>query len=142
MDFISNQITQIKAMLESIGIPNIDALFCDIPQHLKLAAPQEDDGLSEYEGMCLMENIAAKNTFPQYVSYIGGGAYEHHVPAIVQAICSKSEFLTSYTSYQAEISQGMLQAVFEYQSAICALTGMDVSNASMYEGASACAEAL
>lgn len=142
MDFISNQTPQIKEMLESMGINSIETLFQHIPQNLMHKAPSIDDGLSEYEGMRLMEEIAAKNTFPQYTNYLGAGAYEHHVPALVQAICSKSEFLTSYTPYQPEISQGMLQAIFEYQSSICALTGMDVSNASMYEGASACAEAI
>jgi glycine dehydrogenase subunit 1 len=142
MDFISNQEPQIKEMLHDLGIENIDALFHDIPLKLKLSRPSEDDGLSEYEGMCLMEDLAAKNSFPAFDCYLGAGAYEHHVPAIVGAICSKSEFLTSYTPYQPEASQGMLQAIFEFQSAICALTNMDVSNASLYDGADACAEAM
>lgn len=142
MDFISNQHAQIKEMLEAIGIDDIEALFADIPSNLKLKRPDEDDGLSEYEGMHLMEGLAAKNTFPQFTSYLGAGAYEHHVPAIVASICSKAEFLTSYTPYQAEASQGMLQAIFEFQSAICALTGLDVANASLYDGAGACAEAV
>lgn len=142
MDFISNKDTQIQDMLKAIGIPNVEALFADIPQNLKLAGPDTDDGLSEWEGMRLMEELAAKNTFPQLTSYLGGGAYEHHVPALVASICSKAEFLTAYTPYQAEASQGMLQAIFEFQSALCALTGLDVANASLYDGASACAEAL
>ena len=129
-------------MLETIGAASIDELFCAVPQHLKLLRPVVDDGLSESEGMRLMEEIAAKNTFPQFSNYLGAGAYEHHVPVLVGAICGKSEFLTSYTPYQAEASQGMLQAVFEFQSAICALTGMDVANASQYDAATACAEAL
>ncbi|MBA3721846.1 MAG: aminomethyl-transferring glycine dehydrogenase subunit GcvPA [Parachlamydiaceae bacterium] len=141
MDFISNKDPQIKEMLSSIGIKNIEELFCDIPATLKLPRPSIDDGLSEYEGLRHMEKLAAKNSFPSFENYLGAGAYEHHVPALVNAICSKSEFLTSYTPYQAEASQGMLQAIFEYQSAICALTGMDVANASVYDGASACAEA-
>lgn len=142
MDFISNQKPQIEAMLKTIGVENVDALFCDIPDNLKLSRPDEDDGLSEFEGMQLVKEIAAKNTFPQLTNYLGAGSYEHHVPAIVGATCSKSEFLTAYTPYQAEASQGMLQLIFEFQSAICALTGMDVSNASLYDGANACAEAL
>jgi glycine dehydrogenase subunit 1 len=142
MDFVSNQKSQIEAMLKALGIDHIEELFSELPKHLKLPPPSIDDGLSEYEGMGLIENIAAKNTFPQFESYLGGGAYEHHIPALTQAICAKSEFLTSYTPYQAEASQGMLQATFEFQSAMCALTGMDVSNASLYDGATACAEAM
>jgi glycine dehydrogenase subunit 1 len=142
MDFISNQTPQIEEMLTAIGMKELDDLFSMIPSKLKLSSPPVDDGLSEYEGLRLMEHIASKNTFPAFDHYLGGGAYEHHVPALVAAVCSKSEFLTSYTPYQAEASQGMLQAIFEFQSAICTLTGMDVSNASVYDGASACAEAL
>lgn len=142
MDYCANQEAQIKEMLDSIGVKSVEELYSAIPEKLFLPRPDYDDGLSEYEGMRLMESIAAKNTFPSFENYLGAGAYEHHVPAIVGAICSKSEFLTSYTPYQAEASQGMLQIIFEFQSAICALTGMDVSNASVYDGGSACAEAL
>lgn len=142
MDFVSNQEAQIKKMLQEIGVKNVDELFNAIPASLLHARPDDDDGLSEYEGILLMQSLANKNSFPAYDSYLGAGAYDHHIPAIVSAICSKSEFLTSYTPYQAEASQGMLQIIFEYQSAILALTGMDVSNASLYDGASACAEAI
>lgn len=142
MDFISNQRIQIEAMLAALKIDSIDALFRAIPQQLKLLPPATDDGLAEYEGKLLMESIAAKNTFSKLTNYLGAGAYEHHVPALVGAVCAKSEFLTAYTPYQAEASQGMLQAIFEFQSVICALTGMDVANASLYDGATACAEAL
>lgn len=142
MDFISNQEPQIKSMLQAIGLKEIDDLFVTIPAGLKLQRPTQDDGLSEYEGLRLMEALAARNTFPQFENYLGAGAYEHHVPALVGAICSKSEFLTSYTPYQAEASQGMLQAIFEFQSAICVLTGMDAANASVYDAASSCAEAV
>jgi glycine dehydrogenase subunit 1 len=142
MDFISNKEPQIREMLKAVGVNSIDELFADIPQKLRLPAPKQDDGLSEYEGLRLMEQIAAKNSYPNFENYLGAGAYEHHVPALVGAVCSKSEFLSSYTPYQAEASQGMLQVIFEYQSAICALTGLDVSNASLYDGASACAEAM
>jgi glycine dehydrogenase subunit 1 len=142
MDFISNQQPQIKAMLAAMGMNHIDELFDSIPDALKVKPPTQDDGLSEYEGLHLMEELAAKNTYPSFENYLGAGAYEHHVPALVGAICSKSEFLTSYTPYQAEASQGMLQIIFEFQSAICALTGLDVANASVYDGACACAEAI
>lgn len=142
MDFISNREPQNTEMLKAIGVKSIDDLFADIPSNLRLAPPGKDDGISEFEGLQLMEALAAKNTFPKFDQYIGAGAYEHHVPAIVGAICGKSEFLTSYTPYQPETSQGMLQIIFEFQSSICALTGLDVANASLYDGASACAEAL
>jgi len=142
MDFVANQSPQIQEMLQAIGVSSIDELFIAIPSFLKRKAPSHDDGLSEFEGIRLMEQLAAKNTFPSFQNYLGAGAYEHHIPALVGAICSKSEFLTAYTPYQAEASQGMLQVIFEFQSAICALTGLDVANASVYDGASACAEAL
>lgn len=142
MDFVSNQQPQIDAMLAAIGVSSIDELFKAIPKHLRRIRPTADDGLSEYEGLRWMEQLAARNSYPSYDNYLGAGAYEHHVPALVDAVCSKSEFLTSYTPYQAEASQGMLQAIFEFQSAICALTGLEVANASAYDGASACGEAL
>lgn len=142
MDFISNQEAQNEEMLRVIGVKAVEELFRDIPEKLRLSRPQTDDGISEYEGLKLMESLAAMNSFPSFESYLGAGSYEHHVPAIVGAITSRSEFLTSYTPYQPEASQGMLQIIFEFQSAICALTGMDVANASVYDGASACAEAM
>ena len=141
MDFVSNQETQQREMFEALGIDSIEALFAAVPKKLRLSPPTEDDGLSEYEGMRAIEAILSKNTFPHYDNYLGAGAYEHHVPALVGAICAKSEFLTSYTPYQAEASQGMLQAIFEYQTAMAALTGLDAANASLYDGASAAAEA-
>lgn len=142
MDFVSNQKPQIDAMLKEIGIVSVEELFEAIPQSLRVSPPTEQDGLSEFEGLQLMDALSKKNSFQHYENYLGAGAYEHHIPALVDAICSRSEFLTSYTPYQAEASQGMLQAIFEYQTSICALTGMDFSNASLYDGASACAEAI
>lgn len=141
MDFISNSAQQRDEMLKEIGAASIEELFSAIPARLRCVAPTHDDGLSELEGMRFMEEIAARNTYTQYDSFLGAGAYDHHVPPIVGAITSKSEFLTAYTPYQPEVSQGMLQVIFEYQSAICALTGMDVSNASLYDASSSCAEA-
>jgi glycine dehydrogenase subunit 1 len=139
MDFLANTEEKLQEMLDVIGVKDV---FEDIPKGLRLDAPRVDDGMSEYEGLALMESLAAKNTFPAYDSYLGGGAYEHHIPSIVSSLCQRGEFLTAYTSYQPEISQGMLQALFEYQSVICSLTEMDVSNASVYDGASACAEGI
>lgn len=142
MDFISNQKPQIQEMLRAIGVSDVEELFTSVPRALKHPPIKDDDGLSEFEGMQLMEELAAKNTFPELDNYLGGGAYQHHIPALISAVTSKSEFLTAYTPYQAEASQGLLQIIFEFQSAICALTGMDVSNASLYDGSSACAEAM
>ncbi len=142
MDFIANKEEQNRKMLECLGISSVDELFRAIPQSLMRRPPLSDEGLSEYEALKLMESIASENTFSTHDNYLGAGSYEHHVPALVGAICSKSEFLTAYTPYQAEMSQGLLQAIFEFQSAVCALTGLDVANASVYDGASACAEAV
>lgn len=142
MDFISNKEPQQRQMLESIGVPDIESLFVAIPKELRIAKPTVDDGLSEMEGMRLMESIAKKNRVLERDNYLGAGAYEHHVPAIINSLISKGEFLTSYTPYQPEASQGMLQAIFEFQTAVCTLTGLDAANASLYDGASACAEAV
>lgn len=142
MNFIANKEQQNREMLAELGVKNVEELLRDIPKDIIQNLPKSDDGLSEYEVLALAEAIAAKNSFPHFDNYIGAGAYEHHVPALVGAICSKSEFLTAYTPYQAEMSQGMLQAIFEFQSVVCSLTGMDVANASVYDGASACAEAV
>lgn len=142
MDFIANQEEQVHEMLSAIGVDSVDALFSDIPQSLTKPPPEEDDGLSEYEGMKLMESLAEKNTFTSYDAYLGAGCYEHHVPPVVGTICQKSGFLTAYTPYQGEASQGTLQAIFEFQTAVAGLCGLDVANASLYDGATACAESL
>jgi glycine dehydrogenase subunit 1 len=142
MDFISNGTVQIQQMLQTLGIASVQQLFQSIPQQLLVEKPLADDGMSEYEGKLHMQQIAGRNRFQDCASYLGAGAYEHHLPALVEAVCSKSEFLTAYTPYQAEASQGMLQSIFEFQSVICALTGMNLANASLYDGATACAEAL
>lgn len=140
MDFVSNREEQIKEMLTFLGIDSIDTLFNAIPELIRHPRPLLDDGLSEYEGLKLLESLSHKNRFAE--NYLGGGAYEHHIPALVSAITSKSGFLTSYTPYQAEAAQGTLQATFEFQSAIASLTGMDVANASVWDGATAAAEAV
>lgn len=142
MDFVANTDKQIGDMLKTIGVSSVDELFSSIPEKIKLPRPTRDDGLSEFEGLQLLQSLAEKNSFQRFDNFLGAGAYEHYIPAIVSAICAKSEFLTAYTPYQPEASQGGLQSIFEFQSAICAMSGLDVSNASLYDGASACAEAI
>ena len=129
------------SMLESIGMHSFDELYADIPEKLRfkdgLSLPS---GLSELEVSRKMEEIAEKNTQFTHI-FRGAGSYHHYIPAIVKQVTSKEEFITAYTPYQAEISQGLLQSIFEYQTMICELTGMDVSNASVYDSATAAAEA-
>jgi glycine dehydrogenase subunit 1 len=131
------------AMLAEIGVGSIAELFADIPAALRLTAPLAlQDGLSEQEVYDELRALAARNASTEdEVSFLGGGMYDHYVPALIDSITSRSEFLTPYTPYQPEVSQGGLQAMFEYQTAICELTGLPVSNASVYEGPSAVAAA-
>jgi glycine dehydrogenase subunit 1 len=130
-------------MLGAIGVESIEELFADIPARLRLSAPLGlDAGKSELEVFAELKALAARNTSTEdELSFLGAGMYDHYVPALVDSITSRSEFLTPYTPYQPEVSQGGLQAMFEYQTAICELTGLPVSNASVYEGPSAVAAA-
>lgn len=129
-------------MLKAIGCDSVDELFSDIPESVRLKKPLDlPSGISELELRNEMCALASKNRVFATVLR-GAGAYKHYIPSIVKYITAKEEFVTAYTPYQAEISQGLLQAIFEYQSMICELTGMDVSNASVYDGASAAAEAV
>lgn len=141
--YIPNTQEDMEQMLSVIGLASIDQLFADIPEGIKLnRALDLPESLSEMELSHLMKDLAKKNAHSgEYTCFLGAGAYDHFVPAIVKQVLSKPEFYTSYTPYQPEISQGMLQAIFEYQTMICQLTGMDVSNASMYDGATAVTEA-
>ena len=130
-----------EVMLEKIGLSKIDDLYSMVPEEVKLKELDLPEGKSEYEVLEELKSIAAKNTV--YCSiFRGAGVYRHYIPAIVKTITSKEEFLTAYTPYQAEISQGVLQSIFEYQTQMCELTGLDVSNASVYDGAVAAAEAV
>jgi glycine dehydrogenase subunit 1 len=124
-------------------VGSVEELFADIPAHLRLDGSLEvEPGLSELEVYEELRALAARNTSTEdELSFLGGGMYDHYVPALVDSIISRSEFLTPYTPYQPEVSQGGLQAMFEYQTAICELTGLPVSNASVYEGPSAVAAA-
>ena len=131
-----------QEMLASIGLSSIDELFSHIPDSLKLKGELNlPSGKSELEVCRTMEHIAAQNIVFDSI-FRGAGAYDHYIPAIVKSVTGKEEFVTAYTPYQAEISQGVLQSIFEYQTMICELTGMDVSNASVYDGATAAAEAV
>ena len=131
-----------QEMLASIGLCSIDELFSHIPDSLKLKGELNlPSGKSELEVCRTMEHIAAQNIVFDSI-FRGAGAYDHYIPAIVKSVTGKEEFVTAYTPYQAEISQGVLQSIFEYQTMICELTAMDVSNASVYDGATAAAEAV
>lgn len=134
----------IKAMLEVIGISSVDELFKDIPSKAKFKKERLlTDGMSELEVMKHLKNLARKNkTIDDYVCFMGGGAYDHYIPAIISQLLARPEFYTAYTPYQPEVSQGTLQHIYEYQTMLTRLTGMDVANASMYDGASALAEAV
>jgi glycine dehydrogenase subunit 1 len=129
-----------KDMLSAIGIKNIDDLFCDIPASISISNISIAKSKNEMQTSSYIKKIAEKNV-ANSKNFAGGGAYDHYIPAVVPSLISRGEFYTSYTPYQAECSQGTLQVIYEFQSKICALTGLDVANASLYDGASACAEA-
>lgn len=140
MAFIPHTDADVAAMLATIGVPNIDALFEEIPQGLRVKSLAGiPDELNEMQIGRLMSERARMDGRP--LCFIGAGAYEHHIPAAVWAITTRGEFYSAYTPYQAEASQGTLQVIYEYQTMIASLTGMPVSNASVYDGASAVAEA-
>lgn len=144
MDFVLNTEKELAEMLKSIGVHKVDDLFKDIPKKIFLTHDLNiSSGLSELETRSHLLSLSKKNAnASDYDFFIGGGVYSHFIPACVWTVVSRGEFLTSYTPYQPEISQGMLQSIFEWQTYICELTGMDVSNASNYDGAEACAEAV
>src|SRR5213596_3400286 len=130
-------------MLQQIGLTSAEELFDSIPKDLRLGRHLKTPAaLSEIELLANFDEKAAKNTAATRASFLGAGAYSHYIPTIVDHIISRSEFYTAYTPYQPEMSQGTLQAIFEFQTMVCQLTGMDVANASMYDGASALAEAV
>jgi glycine dehydrogenase subunit 1 len=140
MPFIPHTDDDIRAMLATIGAPDIDALFEEIPAELRVhGLPGVPPALSEMEVGRHMHELAARDGRP--LNFIGAGAYEHHIPAAVWAIVTRGEFYSAYTPYQAEASQGTLQLLYEYQTMMSSLTGLDISNASLYDGASGLAEA-
>ncbi len=141
MPFVPHTESDVQAMLKAIGAASIDDLFDEIPEALLIGElAGVPAGLNEMEVSRLMRQRAAQDGVP--LCFAGAGAYDHHIPAAVWAIVTRGEFYSAYTPYQAEASQGTLQLIYEYQTAMTRLTGMDVSNASMYDGASAMAEAV
>ena len=143
MRYIPNSPDERAEMLRQIGVASIEHLFDSIPEdlrlrdHLNVPAAQ-----SEIELLKKFDDLAVRNPAANRVSFLGGGAYSHYIPTVVDHLISRSEFFTAYTPYQPEISQGTLQAIFEFQTLVCQLTGMDVANASMYDGSTALAEAV
>jgi glycine cleavage system P protein (glycine dehydrogenase) subunit 1 len=144
MPYLYNTPEDQRQMLSAIGLSSMEQLFDSVPSDLQLNRPLElPPALSEMELQFELQALAGKNQHAgQLACFLGGGSYDHFIPAVVDAIASRSEFYTSYTPYQAEVSQGNLQVMFEYQSLITLLTGMEVSNASLYDGGSAAAEAV
>src|SRR6266498_1743778 len=144
MRFAPHTDDDVREMLARIGLDGLDALFDQIPPSVRLDRPLDlPEGVSEMEILADLRALAAADrNADDLVCFAGAGAYDHYVPSVVWALAGRSEFYTSYTPYQPELSQGVLQALFEYQSMICELTGLEVSNASLYDGATAVVEAV
>ncbi|MGB9860177.1 MAG: aminomethyl-transferring glycine dehydrogenase subunit GcvPA [Moorellaceae bacterium] len=141
MAYIPTTSAQREEMLKACGVERIEDLFADIPEEVKLKRELDlPEPLAEAEVLRHLQQLSRRNR-TDLISFLGAGAYEHHLPSVVPALLSRSEFYTAYTPYQPEVSQGTLQAIFEFQSLICALTGLEVANASHYDGATATAEA-
>jgi len=144
MRYAAHTDDDLRAMLEAIGLDSLDDLFAQIPASVRLGRDLDlPAGVSEQEILADLTSLASRNrSTDDLVCFAGAGAYDHYVPAVVWALAGRSEFYTAYTPYQPELSQGVLQALFEYQSMICELTALDVSNASLYDGSTALAEAV
>ncbi len=144
MDYIPHTEEEIRQMLKEIGLSNLSDLFNPIPENVKFKSELKiDEGISEQEVLKKMKKFGSKNNdFSNKPMFLGAGFYDHYIPAVIDAITSRGEFLTAYTPYQAEVSQGTLQCIFEYQTVISRLTNHEISNASMYDGGSAMAEAI
>jgi glycine dehydrogenase subunit 1 len=141
--YIPNSPEERQEMLHALGLNSAEELFDSIPADALLRGPLKTPAaLSEIELLERFESLAAKNAAARRPSFLGAGAYSHYAPTIVDSLIQRSEFFTAYTPYQPEISQGTLQAIFEFQTLVCQLTGMDVANASMYDGSTAMAEAV
>ena len=130
-----------QEMCEAIGISKVEDLFKQIPQSVRMPELDLPEGLSEMETQRKVKNLAKSNK-SDFISFLGGGIYNKFVPACINQVASRFEFNTAYTPYQPEISQGTLQVMYEFQTMICRLTGMDISNATVYDAGTACAEAI
>ncbi|MEA4823902.1 MAG: aminomethyl-transferring glycine dehydrogenase subunit GcvPA [Clostridiaceae bacterium] len=141
MSYIPQTDSDRRAMLDTVGAPDIRALYASVPDEVYLTTPLNlPEGCSEQQVGCRMRTLARANVRYESI-FRGAGTYHHYIPEIVRRVVTKEEFVTAYTPYQPEVSQGLLQSIFEYQTMICRLTGMDTSNASVYDGATAAAEA-
>ena len=142
MSYISLSEKDKKEMLAKIGISSVDELFQCIPDDLKFKQKLDvPEALTEPELTRQIEEVASQNSYHLFLSFLGAGAYSHVIPSVVDYLSSRGEFISPYTPYQPEVSQGTLQIIFEFQTLICQLTGMDIANASLYDGASGAAEA-
>ncbi|MEM9728369.1 MAG: aminomethyl-transferring glycine dehydrogenase subunit GcvPA [Myxococcota bacterium] len=143
MRYLPHTDQEIAAMLARVGVRDIDALFEAVPQAFRMARPLDlEPALDEPRLMQHLTDLSAQNRGASMLSFLGAGMYRHHVPPALDQLLQRSEFYTAYTPYQAELSQGTLQAIFEFQTVVCELLGTDVANASMYDAASSCAEAV
>ena len=143
MRYIPNSPEERAEMLQQVGVASVENLFSSIPENLRLREHLKvPAAMSELELLNRFDELAARNQAAKRIGFLGGGAYSHYIPTVVDHLISRSEFFTAYTPYQPEISQGTLQAIFEFQTLVCQLTGMDIANASMYDGSTAMAEAV
>ncbi len=141
--FIPHTPSETREMLDAVGIPSVEHLFKDVPAKFRFPKLDLPPAMTEMEILAELQNLAsANNSTEEMITFLGAGAYRHYIPAAVDMLLRRGEFYTAYTPYQPEISQGTLQSIFEYQSVIASLTGMEACNASHYDGATACAEAV
>src|SRR5215213_6193940 len=142
--FVPHTDAELSQMLARLGLSSLDDLFAVVPEALRLMRPLElPPGMGEPDVAAEMGRLAGANAFgSDLVCFAGGGAYDHEVPATVRRVAFRSEFVTAYTPYQPEVAQGVLQALFEYQTLVSRLTGLEIANASLYDGATACVEAV
>src|SRR5437762_10261418 len=144
MSYIPNTAEDQEEMLAVLGLPSFEALLSPVPENVRLRRPLDlPPALSEPDLKRVLASIAAKNkNLDTTISFLGAGSYDHAIPSVVPHLQRRSEFVTSYTPYQPEVSQGMLQAIYEFQTMVCQITGLDIANASLYDGSTAMVEAV